>query len=137
MKEDESKTKKMVNPVVQALQSLLKQRITSADNVGKEIQRVANVIKRKPETIQSLIYGNKGSLGLRVAVLMTAFHLKNDEVQDFFRNLEVYLNKITPMKQSDKNWAELDSILSEKEKCYWTEAIKVLKRLEQKLKKDS
>ena len=135
-KEDDLKAKKVADPVAEALLLLLKQRIKAADNVGDEIKRIAFAINKKPSTIQSLIYENKGGFSLRVATFIKAFRLKDSQVKNFFEDLEIYLNKISPVRQSDKGWVKLDSLLSEREKCHWVEVIKVLKRLDIKLEKE-
>ena len=134
--ENELTAEKMARPVGKALQLILKHQVASAPNVGNEIERIATALNRKPKTIQSLIYENKGGFSLRVAAVIKAFDLSEEQIEAFFENLTNHLKKINPIKQSDKNWIELDPILSEAEKCNWTEAIKVLKQLELKLEKE-
>ena len=136
MQEDGLKAQKVAEPVAEALLLLLKLRIKVADNVGDEIKRIAHAINKKPSTIQSLIYENKGGFSLRVAAFIKAFRLKDSQVKNFFEDLEIYLNKISPVRQSDKGWVKLDSLLSEREKCHWIEAIKTLKQLDLRLEKE-
>ena len=133
-KENDLKARKIAQPV--ALLMLLKKRIKATNNVGDEIKRIAHAIDKKSSTIQSLIYENKGSFDLRIASLIKAFRLKDTEVKSFFEDIEIYLTKTSPIKQSDKGWAKLDSLISEKEKCHWIEVIRILKQLEFKLEKE-
>ena len=136
-KEDESKAKHIIEPISKALLEILKEQITNAKSVGGEIKRIAHAIDRKPETIKALIYANKGSLTLKMATLIKAFHLEDEQIQSFFEDLENYLKKITPLKESDKGWMELGSILSENEKSCWIESIKKWKEVDQQSKKGS
>ena len=52
----------IAEPVRKAIQLLLKQRVSASDNVGAEFERIAAILKKKPKTIQSLIYEGKGDL---------------------------------------------------------------------------
>lgn len=141
--EEETTAELIAEPVAKALLLLFKQRVRhlakSEDRgrINKELDRIAEIIKKRPKTLQSLMYENRGGFALRVAAVIVAYDIKPGQIEQFFEDLKLYLPKISPAKKSDLNWSELDHLVSENEKVNWTEAIKVLKRLELRLDKDS
>ena len=136
MTNDVDTAETIAEPVAKALQILLRQRVTSAPNVGKEIERIAEKLKKAPKTIQSLIYENRGGFALRVAAVIVAYNLEQSQVSSFFEDLSTHLKKISPVKKSDKKWFGLDEIMPEKEKVDWATAIEVLKKLDYRLEQE-
>ena len=124
------KARDLSEAVREGVQSLLKQKITSASNVADEVERVAIAIGKKPATLRSLLYEGKGGFDLMVAALIVAYDLNENTLDRFLEDLKGYLRKISPVSQSDKNWSELDALLSETEKVHWTEVMKAVNKIE-------
>ena len=101
-----------------------------SENVGAEFKRIAEVLRKKPKTIQSLIYEGKGGFDLMIAALIVSYDLDKNHIDEFFKDLKIYLKKISPSSLADKNWQALDSILSDREKLHWTEVMKAVSKIE-------
>ena len=127
---DPEVAQRIAEPVRRAIQSLLKQRVSASENVGAEFKRIAEVLRKKPKTIQSLIYEGKGGFDLMIAALIVSYDLDKNYIDEFFKDLKIYLKKISPSSLADKNWQALDSILSDREKLHWTEVMKAVSKIE-------
>lgn len=120
----------IAEPVRKAIQLLLKQRVSASDNVGAEFERIAAALKKKPKTVQSLIYEGKGGFDLMIAALIVSYNIDIDHIDEFFKDLKVHLRKISPSSPADKNWQDLDGVLSDREKLHWTEVMKAVNKIE-------
>lgn len=74
---------------------------------------------------------------MRVAAVITAYDISPSQIEQFFQDLKLFLPKVSPAKDSDREWADLDQVMNENEKSNWTKVMKVLKDLELRLEKES
>ena len=65
-----------------------------------------------------------------VAALIVSYDIDRDHIDSFFEDLKIYLRKVSPSSPVDKNWQDLDNVLSDREKLHWTEVMKAVSKIE-------
>jgi hypothetical protein len=120
---------KRARPIRELLQTLVRDRIkTKLDK-----QKLADFLEQSVGSIDAMLYKGEGGLDSWISALMFCYDMNPSNIKDFILNHQATVRRNKAVRESDKRWFDLDSLMTEDEKFYWVSLITTSIRLQKEL----